>query len=274
MVQGTLINDPVLNNKELNKMIPIATYLAGVGIYTPNTLASANASEAGEPTFLEGKDRGVIRILPLMNDGGKGTMHEFLAEDVQVKKTLPLKTQPTLDGQEQGVDSSSGSESSTGDSTTAEASTDPFIKINFKITVTKNGYKGKSELSRAEFMKKRATWLRDIENTPVQVSSEMFDTMKTMQITSLGYTIAQGDESAIYEVELTEIIEPVDEDVDKIDPITSDASKASNYTGPGTYFEGAVFSPTKTNPVLENSQIATSTKTNQPGRFNPNQVGA
>jgi hypothetical protein len=241
MADKFIIDSPVLNSP-FSK--PIATYLAGVGIYTPTTAAEADAAN---PTFLEGKGKGVIKILPLTSEGGKGTEHLFWAEDVQVTKSLPLKTQPTLNNENAGVSTENGtsgteSESSSGSNQGVEASQDPFIKIKFKISVTQKG------LTKQQFMKKRATWLRDIENSPVEVSSEMFDTMKRMQITSLGYTIPQGEENAYYEVELTEIVESTDEQYKPTNTTpTSNPNAASNYQDGGDYWRNYVPGNSTTN---------------------------
>jgi hypothetical protein len=145
------------------------------------------------PEFLGSNTRGLIKITPISSDLEETT---FWAENVQVIKELPLKTSDTIDSGSVGYDSTGVPDTSSG---ALQSENEPRLTIKFDVQVTPNN------MTRQDFKTKRADFLFGYDREQVVVTSDMFRKAMPMQFVNIGYTVPSGEESADYQVELTQI---------------------------------------------------------------------
>lgn len=147
-----------------------------------------------ESVFLDYASRGRIKLIP--DDKSKAVT--LRAEDVTVELKLPLGTSSGLDGTDYSVDTASSSSTDSSGNTTTE-STEPTLVMKFKLTITPK------DMTRQAFKEKRANYLFDFEQNTFTAVSDMFRKATTMQFTDIQYVIPAGEESAFYQIEMTQV---------------------------------------------------------------------
>lgn len=173
-----------------------------------------------ESVFLDYASRGRIKLIP--DDKSKAVT--LRAEDVTVELKLPLGTSSGLDGTDYSVDTASSSSTDSSGNTTTE-STEPTLVMKFKLTITPK------DMTRQAFKEKRANYLFDFEQNTFTAVSDMFRKATTMQFTDIQYVIPAGEESAFYQIEMTQVYNDSESSTNKTSTNGVDVSNISTNMG-------------------------------------------
>jgi len=172
-------------------------YSAIEQIYSKLLNVDTTTTEETIPTFLDSKNRGIIRFIPIDSDSGLSTI-DILAEDVQIEKQVKIDSQTTLGKSLTTVTSDDGTETSNEETSQ--------LTIQFKTTFTPQGYS-----KRSQYIEARANFLFDYENTLFVAVSDMFRKATPVQIRNIQYNIPAGEENAYYTIQIVQV-EPAEDD--------------------------------------------------------------